>query len=699
MGPDVEQVYPLHARAVVSGSTLFAVGRTRMDPPRQVTLHWRGKDGAQQEKIATRRERIADAGDVRRRWAAARVEEFALRDRGREAVTDVALRERLITPWTGWTLSTGSPPTYRPTPINERVLELPVASDAFFSADLATPRALGSALLDLSNDTAMVRGAGNTGFEDAVRMAARRTLNEAIGGIRACRDSRAALRPDLTGVLEVSLKVDGNGDASDVEVKGSPTAYDTALFNCVESVIEGLSFPASGLTTKVSVTHTIQLPPGKPSRRTKCSSTSRLPLQARRGVWQQRLASGSSEQVYLEAKRQCEIPSWSTKRSLLELMLGRVAGAARITLARSLEVAGEKDAAAFLRREALRRARFPEELRAVRAALLADEGYPVDVFEKQYDGARSDAARLAVVRRFLGLAPHDVRLRRQLITLLTALDDKETLRQEIARIRRDPFSDATLLADAAGAYRTLGDEAEARRAYAEIVERAPRDPWARAYAGDRLQREGWFDEAAAMYAPLERAMPSDQPVLLRVALAHAGAGRIDLAGRMLTRLTQTAGRSVGSNLSDLASDLAAVLLVEPREGLSKDKQAELMRRAMELPGRPLGTVLLVRGPTASSPLKVVLERGPKDARQEREPDVHAEALNMYRLLVDDQAQDVVLRLEAKEALEPAKPLRVRIDAIVSQGPTSAPTLVTREVELARDGKPLEVRWEGGKLVD
>ncbi len=695
LGPDAEQVYPLHPRAVVSGATVFAVGRTREDPPRQVVMRWRDSEGREEKKLTIRPGRIADASDVRRRWAAARVEELALRERGREAVTDVALREGLITPWTGWTLNQGSPRVYAPSPIEQRVLDLSGGADAFFSAELATPRVMGAALLDLSRDSGAL--SGTIGFEQALRNAARRTLDEAIGGIRACRDSRAALRPDLTGVLEVTWKIDGNGSASDAEVKGSSTAYDRALFACVASVVEGLSFPASGLMTKVEVTHTITLPPGKPTRRTKCSSTSRLPAAARRGVWQQRLASKGAKDVYLEAKRQCEIPNWRTKRSLIELIIGRTAGVACVKLARSLEVAGEKDAATFLRQEALRRARFPQEVRAVRAALLADEGYPVDVFEEQYARARSDQDRLKVVRRFLGLAPHDVRLRRHLLSLLASTGDKEALRQESARVRRDPFSDATLLADAAAAYRVLDDEAEAREAFSEIVERAPRDPWARSYAGDRLRKEGWFDAASSMYAPLERAMPSDQPILLRAALAHAGAGRIDLAGRMLTRLTQTGGRSVGTDLSDLASDLAAVLLVQPREGLVKRKQDELERRAMELPRRPLGTVFLVRGPAPDPAISVTMERGPKDAREKKKPDVRAESLNMFRFVSDPTDRDVTLELSTEEALPPAKPLKVRVDAIVSQGPASAPTLVTRTLEIARDGEAVELDWEGDRF--
>jgi len=695
LGPHVEQVYPWNAQAVVAGTTVFAVGRTREQAPREVTLRWRGENGEETKKLLVKRERIADGTDVRKRWALARVEELALRSRGREAVTDVALREKLMTPWTGWTLNTGERPRYPELSMVERLLDLPMEQDAIFSAEFATPQELAPTMLDLSSEPMGNVGMGQAGFEMAVRMAAKRTLDAAIGGIRACRDSRAALRPDLTGVLDVSFQVDGNGGASDVHVEGSRSAYDPALFSCVASVISGLSFPASGLTTKIKVTHTIQLPPAKPTGRTKCSTTSQLPLQARRGAWQQRLGGTSAYDVFLEAKLQCEVRDWTAKRSLLELIMLHVSGENRVTLARQLEVVGEKDAADFLRQEALRRANSPDEMRRVRAALLLDEGYPVDIFEKQYSAATSDLSRLEIVRRYLTLAPHDVRLQRLMLTLLESTGGKDALRQEIARIRRDPFSDATLLADAATALRSLGHEAEALRTFSEIVERAPRDPWARAYTGDRLRREGWYDAAVSMYAPLERAMPFDQPVLMRLALAHAGANRIDLAGRMLTRLTQNGGRSTTSDLSDLASDLATVLLLTPHEGISKPQQDELTRRAMELPRRTSGTVVLVRSASASPALSAILRRGPKEAKEERKPDISAEAIDMLRLVMDPGDNDVVLQLTAEEALPPSLPIKVQVDAIVSQGPTQAPVLVTKEVQVPRTGKPVDMVWDGG----
>jgi len=103
---------------------------------------------------------------------------------------------------------------------------------------------------------------------------------------------------------------------------------------------------------------------------------------------------------------------------------------------------------------------------------------------------------------------------------------------ELSRqLRGDPFADAPLLADAASTLHRLGADLEAHRTFGELSERAPRDPWVRGLLGDRLRSEGWFDDASEAYATLEELVPDDARATLRSALAHAGAGRVDIAER------------------------------------------------------------------------------------------------------------------------------------------------------------------------
>ncbi|RYE94801.1 MAG: VWA domain-containing protein, partial [Myxococcales bacterium] len=453
LGPGVDRVYPRGSRAVLAGDTALAVGRFRGSPPRSIKVRYRRGATTVEEVRSIHIPAAADEADLRRRWAAARVDELTLRGDGREAVVDVARRVGLLTPWTALTIEGSA--RIRSQPLELRTLDL-AAGAAPLSARLATPSA---AFGTLVGPEAWLPGTtgGDDELKSAAAQAAKRTLDEAMGSVRACRDSRAALRPELTGELRVHAAIDGEGRATKVRVAADRASDDDpALDRCVEVVVGGLAFFPSGLKTTVEVDHTLKLPPPRQLRGTTCSRTSTLPLAVRRGVWLEALRRARSEsEVYLRAKASCELPTWTDRRALLELILDRLPrGSQRVAQARALDDAGEADAAAVLRREAIRRVATPDELREVRLALLANEGVPALVFRKAYQAATTDEARLAVVRRFLQLAPHDGALRRQLLALLEALGQKDRLLVEIDRLRLDPFADASLLAD--GEARVVG---------------------------------------------------------------------------------------------------------------------------------------------------------------------------------------------------------------------------------------------------
>ena len=696
-GPSVERIYPRGARAVVSGETVTAVGRVRGEPPTEITIRWRDAKGVHEEKRALVPVETPNEKDVARRWAAARVEEIALTGKGREAATDVALRAGLLTPWTGWVA--GGHRNYIPSALTTRILDLALGSEAGFSAALATPRGTFGTLTNVPHDTEDSDEESEAAFKTAIAAAAARVLADAGPAVRACRDSRAALRPEIGGFLNVGFALDGEGRAAKVKVRGSGDSNDDALNRCVAVVIEGLRFPSSGLRIIVDVNELIALPPVRATLgKRRCSPTSTLLLPLRRGVWAERLARSAAWTVYSEAKQSCELPTWTDRRTLLELiLLHKDDSLASIDVARRLADAGDDDAAALLRKEAVRRAKSPDELRLIKAALVGDERYPFGVFRKQYQAATGDPGRLAVVRRFLSIAPHDARLRRRLLALLEAQGMKQELVDEVRRARLDPFADAALLADGASALRRSGDEPEARRAFGELAERAPHDPWARAFLGDRLRNEGWFDDAARAYTVLEDLMPDDPAAILRLALAHAGSGRLDIAQRMLSRVAQTGGRAGDGKLGDLAGRLATALLVEASatSGVGPEEVDRIVRAALELPRPAAATLVLVRSPAGSLPLKALLVRGPKDAREEREPEVAAEGIGLYTLRMDGgDTAGTVLRLRRPEELAPAKPTRVRIDALVPEGPGKPPRLVTTEVDIPIHGKPIEVTWTG-----
>ncbi len=695
LGPEAEQIYPRHPRAVVAGGTVSVVARLRRGAPNAVVLHWRDAKGMHQDRRLLALRTAPDAGDVRRRWAAARIDDVMLTGKGREAAADVALSVGLITPWTALGSATGS---YVPTKLATRLLDLSGGSSlAAFTSPGWQPSALSNASVAIpAGDSDAIS------LDDALGNADARVLQGAGDSVRACRDSRAALRPDLSGKLRVRFQVDGDGHADNVSVRGeTPESDDAALDRCIQVVVQGLRYPDGGVTVKVE--QVIVLPPPRSGiRKVKCSATSRLPLPLRRGVWRERLIEGKPADIFLAARRACELGSWSAQRMLLELILGMQSnGVGTVRLARTLDDNGQADAAAFLRREAVRRASSPEDLGAVRMALLGDERYPVKTFRKRYTAAHDDAARLAVVRKFLAVAPHDPGLCRRMLLLLEALGDKQELADETRRIRVDPFANAALLADAASALRRIGQEAEARRTFGELAERAPSDPWARAFLGDRLRNEGWFDDASAAYAALDQIMPDDAGVLIRLALANAGAGRVDIARRMLARVAQTGGRNGNPKLADLAGRLASMVLADARiaKGTSKDDEAKLVAASLEIARPTRGVSLLVLAPAATVPITATVLRGEGKAREEKPADIEAPAIGAYALSFNPEGVDEVrIRLKRPEDLPPSRPTRVRLRALIGSGsPVVAPALASLDVDVPRTGKPVEVVYKDGKL--
>jgi tetratricopeptide (TPR) repeat protein len=699
LGPTVDRVYPRGSRAVLAGSTAFAVGRLRGSPPRSIKLRYRKGAEIVEEVRNLHMPPVSDEAEIRRRWGVARIDELTLRGEGRESVVDVAQRVGLLTPWTPFSLK-GAGATLKSAPLPYRTLEL-AALDAPLSARLATPTVSFGTLVGAPAE-GPEPSASDEELRRAVESAARRTLQEAMPGVRACRDSRAALRPELTGELRVRVAIDGNGKAQKAQVAAARAAdEDPALNRCVEVILQGLSFFASGLTGDVTVDHTLQLPPPRQLRGTSCSRTSTLPLPVRRGVWREHLrrAAGDSASAYLKAKASCELPTWTDRRAFLELMLDvHPGGEDRIKQASALDNAGETDAASLLRREAIRRVSSPGELRLVRLALLGDELWAMGSFYKSYRQASDNEARLAVVRRFLQLAPHDSLLRRRLFALLESLNRKEELFEEIARVRQDPFADAVLLADGASALRRLGAQDDARRAFGELIERAPQDPFARAYVGDRLRGEGLHEDASAAYEVLAEQRPDDPAATLRLALAHAGAGRLDVATRLLDRVARTGGRLNDERTAQLAATLAGVLSAETRDAPERtaEERARLQRLLLEIPLPDASALALVRTHAIDTPLVARLVRSDK-GELVTEADAAAPTLGLSLLRLERGEKPVKLRLQRPAELAPSRPAQAQILVFVPGADPATGRLVRKEVTLPADGKPLDLRWDGSAL--
>ncbi|NUP05690.1 MAG: VWA domain-containing protein [Polyangiaceae bacterium] len=694
LGPDVSRIYPRQEIAAPQGSSVLIVGKLAADPPKAIKVTYRagGKTITEERPLAVFE--APHPGDVKRRWADARAQAMALAGRGRESVTDAALGVSLLTPWTAWTTlpSGGAGGEYLSSPLSTRVLELGGGGTGF---DVEVAGSEAPALSLAAPEDALIEASTST-LEDALFLAAVRTIQDAKGQLKACRDSRAALRPDLPGAVQITFKLDGDGKTSDVAVQN---AGDATLATCITTIVANLPYPHVAADVKVNVSHTVVWPPIETLRGKKCSPTSQLAVPLRRGVWRERIDQSGPSSAYLEARRGCELASWTAKRSFLELALtvlgerGSMSIAA-LGLAKELEDWGDAEAAGFLRKEALRRAN-PMELRQVRRILLASERLPYGEYAARYEKATTNEQRLQVVKTFLGLAPHDPRLRGRLIALLAALKQNEALIDEARRLRSDPYVDATLIADAAHLLRTIGLEDEARRTYGEIAERATHDPWAHALLGDRLRHEGWFDDATAVYQALEDLVPLDAATQIRLALAHIGATRLDVGLRILDRVARTGGRTAEPELAELA-DRAAHALVRTtlaRTDIPADDRKRLESELAEMTALPVGTAFLVEAPAGFDPVNVHIERGPDAARELVRPRALASKLGLVSLHLEPSdpsaAGKVFLSLARRKTFEPSEPYKVRIYAI------EAGKLTTTEVELPASGERIEVDFSSG----
>ena len=684
LGSTIDRLYPREGRAVLAGSTVTVLGRLRGKLPTHVGFRFRDGNRLVEESRPIYRTVAPQAQDIIKRWVTARIEDVAMRDEGVEPAIVLAAENQLLTPWTSWFFRNED----HSEPLAHRLLDLSPSYDTPFATRADNTIASGSTLLEPPRTFG-----GGVSLREAAEAAVRRTLTSAAGAVRACRDARAATRPEIGREFRLDLSINGDGHATRVRVELVGDRSDRVLERCIEGVVKSLPFFAAGAV--VNVQQELTVPESRSSQRTQCSAASKVALPLRKIIWRARW--GQSEtlpQMYLAAARACELPTWTDRRAMLLLQLeGNADPETWLRMAAAVEELGEADAAAFLRRETLRRVTTFEELRKVAALLTQDEPQIDDELDKAYKQAGSDPARLAVVRRFLRLAPHNGLARRRLLALLEALGQKEALIAEIESLRGEPFADAGLLAQGASALRRIGLDAEGRRAFGELIERAPQDPWTLAYVGDRLRAEGMFDEAGAAYDSLARAVPNDAGVALRLALSHAGAGRLDVATRLLDRITQTGGRGDDGRLGELASIAQAVLLAGARGTADAEVEAELDRRLLRTALPDVQSVVMIQSPPADDPIEVsvVRSRGEKVAQS---ADLDARELGVAAIRIE--RGDGTAHISLKRALElgPSRPAKAKLAALILDRESNRPRLVTKEIDVSADGKSVELAFDG-----
>ncbi len=96
LGPGVDRVFPREPGALVAGESAIVIGRIVGKPPTQIVVE--GSGGKLEQPVTIRK--IADRGDLRRRWAEGRLSQLLDEGAGSAAVVEIGTRSGIITPFT-----------------------------------------------------------------------------------------------------------------------------------------------------------------------------------------------------------------------------------------------------------------------------------------------------------------------------------------------------------------------------------------------------------------------------------------------------------------------------------------------------------------------------------------------------------------------------------------------------------------------
>ena len=437
--------------------------------------------------------------------------------------------------------------------------------------------------------TAEVRGALD---KEIIRRVIRRHLNE----MKFCQERELVRGGRATGRIVLQFTIGGEGAVLASTIQSS-TVGNPAIEQCIAQAVRRWEFPkprgggvvvvsypfilrssgddsgGGGYAEAPSIpaveisTPDVTVLVGIVTHRPKgCSAASTQPLDERRQLWKERLTGGvrKAMEVLQDAVSGCEIRRWSERRELLRLMLRNVGGPqGMVELYGNLS--DEPDDQEYLRHAILGEVRSPRDLRVVYDGLgLGDEERAV-LAQEVVAKAKSLPERLTRLEELLAKWPGDIKLRILRMETEESLGEAESARRTAEEIRSDPYADAQARTSVGELFVRLGDEVGARRAFSEIVEFAPQDPLARRRLGNLHRAQAWYDEAYRQYETLLTLQPGDNSVLILLAAAAAGSGKVEEALGLEKRVVGDAEPGSESGLAKVALLWSSLRLAELRD--------------------------------------------------------------------------------------------------------------------------------------
>jgi Flp pilus assembly protein TadD len=532
---------PANIEQWVVGDPLRVYGPLTDEPPRSVTIRARDAGAMRTWTVTPTMQSISDEGDLRRRWANARLEALANGGAPMAALADLGVRFSLLTQTSALVMgatrgdSVGIAVAQSAWPEASGRTRLP----SLGVGDTLEPRGIRTLFQPDDYPTFTDDEGGWQPHSEDEGTDGSEMLDELIGlaepEAQACVARARSARPALAGSLTVIAKINADGRLSNIRLQQYSSLGDAGAEACILRALSGLHVPRPELfdATPAEASYTFQFypEPARP-RGVACPATSRLDRDAKVVLWRERMISNAADasQQWNQAFSRCELRLWEDRAAMIDLLV-RQAGDGRSlgTLRNQLP----SDAAAYLDRVVSRR--FGPS--ALWRAYLAGRGHInwgalIKLLAKP---EVSVERKIEVTQAYVRVAPYDIDVRLKLMALYEQANRRDEARHMGELLRRDPWADSRVRALVGETLIRLGDREEGLRVFSEIAEQAPYDTNARGRLGDLLLTYGGQDnaeEAYRQFRTLVALRPGEPIPVVRMGLAALNAGREDEALRI-----------------------------------------------------------------------------------------------------------------------------------------------------------------------
>jgi len=610
LGPTVERVFPGQPVSVVAGTDLVVLGRLRGRTPTSISVTgwYQGKETKRRYDVRTIK--VRDKGELRRRWATARLHQLIASGSGREEVAELGTRFGLITEHTSIYVPSAreardnTETRNKVKEANERLTDELTEREEKRAQRAKEGRTVSKVIAE-SKEKAPSTEVDMDGADDrtksdsmaAAPMAATRSFSASAGEAkptarrprkkrrsrsrrmrRPPRASRSKSRPSSgsttivgKGYYDKNAKVKVDGKRSGGNALGALTLRSgrseivrglgdsgvggkSSLKDLFKDSSKGKFAYRSGLV-RGSGQHRLDvhvyIHKGKPHKPKNCSAASSRPLNMRKILWRERLRRkrgihGVAE-VWTDALRRCEARRWRDRRTLLQLMLNTLGSVKQMTgFARRYRRYLSWGEWAYLRRAVFARTRTARDLQLANKLFYGGRALDWAMVKTLLAKLKTDKDRIRELLTLIAVYPKNVRLKLMALDLLEGAKRYTEAERLCTAVAGNPYADARLRTAAGEFWARRGKTAKAKRIFSEIVEFRPTDPRARRRLGDLYRAFGWYHEAYRQYQTLASLAPHDTSVLLLMALAAAGTGRIDEALRLEQRVAASATGSGGA---------------------------------------------------------------------------------------------------------------------------------------------------------